>query len=104
MSDTTLAPAQKSTSTANTGKAKAKPTYAKLSAGNNKRSSLEIKGTVATTGIAVQSSKCSCYLPFVTAPDASELFIKVNKNCIVSLSTGLRYDCEGVVAFAVTLV
>lgn len=103
MSDTTLVPSQKPATTATSAKRKSKPVYTSLNASSQKRTTIEFKGSIAMTGVSVVSSKCACYRPFVVNPEATELYIKVNRSCIVSLNSNQRYSAEGVQAYFVTI-
>jgi len=103
MSNPIQEPSQNATTTAKPSKAKSKPSYQTLNASSQKRTAIEFRGSIALTGVSVVSSKCACFRPFVVNPEATELYIKVNRNCIVSLNSNQRYSADGVQAYFVTI-
>lgn len=64
---------------------------------NDSRQELTIKGKISTTPQSVSSSAFELYIPFVLSPSSDEIFIKCDKNAIVSLATGNKYSsaCSG---------
>ena len=64
---------------------------------NDSRQELTIKGKISTTPQSVNSSAFELYIPFVLSPSSDEIFIKCDKNAIVSLATGNKYSsaCSG---------
>lgn len=64
---------------------------------NNTRNELTINMKVSTTSQMVSSKHFELYAPFVLNPESNELYIKVDKNAIVSLVTGNKFssDCTG---------
>ena len=64
---------------------------------NNTRPEITIKMIVSTTSEMVNSRHFELYSPFVLNPDSNEIYIKVDKNAIVSLTTRNKYSsaCTG---------
>lgn len=64
---------------------------------NDSRQEINIKGKISTTPQSVSSAAFELYIPFVLSPSSDEIFIKCDKNAIVSLATGNKYSsaCSG---------
>ena len=87
-----------------TGRTKAKrvlPTL--LATGQQERKSLKIQGSIAANAQAVADNKFPLNAPFVTSPDSSELFIKLDKHSITSLFSQQKYSSAGVSGYLVSL-
>ena len=104
MSDLSQAPVQKPATTAATSKAKSKPVYQRLTGGAQKQPTFDLKASVSASSVKAVSSRCPVGVPFVAHPESRELFVKLSKACVISLSSGQRYDAEGVDAYFVTIV
>ena len=64
---------------------------------NDARNEITLKIKVSTTPESINSNGFDLYCPFLLSPDSDEIYIKVNKNAIVSLSSGNKYSsaCTG---------
>jgi hypothetical protein len=59
---------------------------------SSNRSEFLLKGWISSTPKAVSSGDFPLYKPFLLKPDSDELFIKITKNSIISLSTGDKFQ------------
>lgn len=74
-----------------------------IATGQQERKTLKLTGSVSPNGQEVANLKFPLLVPFVTAPDSSELFVKLSKHEIVSLLSQQRFSTAGVVGYLVNL-
>ena len=87
---------------ASQGKPRAKRALQPLvTTAQQERKSLKLQATVSPNYAPVSDSKFPLNTAFVTSPDSSELFIKLNKHSIASLFSGQRYSSQGVTGYLV---
>lgn len=74
-----------------------------IATGQQERKSLKLSGSVSANAQEVAGVKFPLLTPFVTAPESSELFVKLSKHEIVSLLSQQRFSTAGVVGYLVNL-